>query len=244
MESAWGIKPGSWAEDVEQEEAKNGPLLDEAFPTLGEAVKEPKAPKAAGKKKPVKMALGDFMSSSSARRTASDKEILMALPKGSSGLPREERDSKALGGGFKDYGGNRDGAVPPVSHIVRHAVLHRSAGSFGSFICSAYLIILLSCCHVCSWKARMAVVRCSACWRVACPACHATAAAALDQSVHLGQCNLPPAASHACSAVLLSYFFHPGLLRLTLACCCFCNAFCAAVLLSYLPLLFVCRLQG
>eukprot|EP00882_Tetradesmus_deserticola_P004896 GHRQ01005159.1.p1 GENE.GHRQ01005159.1~~GHRQ01005159.1.p1 ORF type:complete len:166 (+),score=33.57 GHRQ01005159.1:133-630(+) len=118
MDSAWGIKPGSWAEDVEQEEAKNGPLRDEeAFPTLGEAIKqEPKAAKAGGKKKPVKMGLTDFLGAQTARRTASDKEILISLPKGSSGLPREDRDSKGLGGGFKDYGGNRDGGASRLCH--------------------------------------------------------------------------------------------------------------------------------
>jgi hypothetical protein len=131
MDSAWGIKPGSWAEDVEQEEAKNGPLRDEeAFPTLGEAVKqEPKAAKGGGKKKPVKMGLTDFLGAQTARRTASDKEILMALPKGSSGLPREDRDSKGLGGGFKDYGGNRDGASHLCHTSCAHALLQRSAGS-------------------------------------------------------------------------------------------------------------------
>jgi len=44
------------------------------------------------------------------RSAQSDKEILMNLPKGSSGLPREEREPGALGGAFKDYGGDRQGA--------------------------------------------------------------------------------------------------------------------------------------
>lgn len=134
MDSAWGIKPGSWAEDVEQEEAKNGPLRDEeAFPTLGEAVsKEPKASKAGGKKKPVKMGLTDFLGAQTARRTASDKEILMALPKGSSGLPKEERDSNALGGGFKDYGGNRGGASRLCHTSCAHALLQSPAGCSSS----------------------------------------------------------------------------------------------------------------
>lgn len=54
--------------------------------------------------------MSDFAASpfvASRRAQPSDQEILMQLPKGSSGLPKEERDSKALGGGFKDYGGNR-----------------------------------------------------------------------------------------------------------------------------------------
>jgi hypothetical protein len=131
MDSAWGIKPGSWAEDVEQEEAKNGPLRDEAFPTLGEAVKQdPKAVKTGGKKKPVKMGLTDFLGAQTARRSApSDKELLMALPKGSSGLPREDRESKGLGGGFKDYGGNRDGASRLCHTSCAHALLQRLADS-------------------------------------------------------------------------------------------------------------------
>jgi hypothetical protein len=135
MDSAWGIKPGSWAEDVEQEEAKNGPLRDEeAFPTLGEAVKqEPKGAKTGGKKKPVKMGLTDFLGAQTARRTAiNEKEILMALPKGSSGLPREDRDSKGLGGGFKDYGGNREGASRLCHTSCAHALLQRLAGSLSS----------------------------------------------------------------------------------------------------------------
>eukprot|EP00879_Flechtneria_rotunda_P001240 GHRR01001387.1.p1 GENE.GHRR01001387.1~~GHRR01001387.1.p1 ORF type:complete len:544 (+),score=208.12 GHRR01001387.1:96-1727(+) len=109
--SAWGIKPGmAWAEEVEQEEASRGPVDEEAFPSLGEAIKA-SGQKTAGKKgKPVKMGLGEFFSAPVGRRPPqSDKEILLQLPKGSSGLPREERDPNALGGGFKDYGGNREG---------------------------------------------------------------------------------------------------------------------------------------
>ena len=54
------------------------------------------------------MNLSDFNAMSVGRRSQpSDKELLMNLPKSSSGLPREERGSSALGGGFKDYGGNR-----------------------------------------------------------------------------------------------------------------------------------------
>lgn len=50
----------------------------------------------------------------------------MQLPKSSSGLPKEERDPKQLGGAFKDYGGNRQGGrwleldagVMPVQHLT------------------------------------------------------------------------------------------------------------------------------
>lgn len=69
-------------------------------------MKEPKGGK--GKKgKGTKLSLGDFNAFPVGRsRQLSDKEILMQLPKGSSGLPKEE-GAKGLGGGFKDYGGNR-----------------------------------------------------------------------------------------------------------------------------------------
>ena len=109
--SAWGIRPGvAWAEEVDAEEERNGPLAGDAedFPTLGQAVNQPKKPKE--KKKPQKMALGSFISSVG-RAAPSDLEILAQLPKGSSGLPREERDPNALGGGFREYGGDRQGAL-------------------------------------------------------------------------------------------------------------------------------------
>jgi hypothetical protein len=81
-------------------------VSEEAFPSLGEAIKQPQ-PK--GKKqKGQKMLLSDFAAFPVGRRAQmSDKELLMNLPKSSSGLPKEERPSGALGGGFKDYGGNR-----------------------------------------------------------------------------------------------------------------------------------------
>lgn len=114
-ESAWAIKPEAidWADEVEAEEVKKGPMVDEeAFPTLGEAVKSaPQKGKASKKGKGTKMGLNEFMSASVGRKPISDAEILMQLPKGSSGLPREERDPNALGGAFKDYGGDRQGAL-------------------------------------------------------------------------------------------------------------------------------------
>jgi hypothetical protein len=111
MPAAWGIRPGAsgtWAEEVDAEEERNGPLRDEAFPSLNEAAKSEKKP--SKKTKPVKMNLGSFMATSVGRSSQSDKQILMNLPKGSSGLPREEREPGALGGAFKDYGGDRQGA--------------------------------------------------------------------------------------------------------------------------------------
>lgn len=111
-ESAWAIKPGAtvWADEVEAEEVKKAAAVDEeAFPTLGAASSnEPKKGKAA-KKKGTKMDLNAFLNAPASRKTAvSDAEILMQLPKGSSGLSRD--DPSALGGGFRDYGGDRQGA--------------------------------------------------------------------------------------------------------------------------------------
>lgn len=92
---------------VEAEEAKHGPAVsEEAFPSLGEAVKQP--PARGKKSKGVKMDLAAFQAGSR-RAPVSDKELLLQLPKGSSGLPKEERESGALGGAFREYGGNRDG---------------------------------------------------------------------------------------------------------------------------------------
>jgi hypothetical protein len=107
-----GLTPFSALLQVEAEEAKHGqrgPLVsEEAFPSLGEAIKEP-AGKGKKAKKGTKLSLNEFsaFSAGRARQQPSDKEILLSLPKGSSGLPKEDRDSKGLGGGFKDYGGNR-----------------------------------------------------------------------------------------------------------------------------------------
>lgn len=116
-DSVWG-KPagGAWADDVDEQEQKGtlaapAPLSfkeDKAFPSLAAAVKEP-----AGKKKvrakPVP--LGAFIAGGGAARTAVDeKAILLSLPKGSSGAPREEGAPGGLGGAFKDYGGDRGGA--------------------------------------------------------------------------------------------------------------------------------------
>jgi hypothetical protein len=81
-------------------------VSEEAFPSLGEVAK--KDVKGSKKGKGTKLSLSDFAAFPVGRsRQLSDKEILLQLPKGSSGLPKEDRDGKGLGGGFKDYGGNR-----------------------------------------------------------------------------------------------------------------------------------------
>ncbi len=125
-DKAWGLKPGSaWADEVDLQEAKRGVLADEeAFPSLGEAIKAPVA-KTTKKPKAMKMDLGTFMAAGARRSALTDDEIRRALPKGSSGLPREEREAGALGGAFKEYGGNRDGA-PSLGIAAPAAALHGS----------------------------------------------------------------------------------------------------------------------
>ena len=131
--AAWGAAPkpgGAWADDVdEQEQHGNLPaaplaLKEEAFPSLAAAVKEAPSKK---KTKAKPLPLGAFLSagaksSGSARSALDDKAILMNLPKGSSGAPREDREgggSGGLGGAFKDYGGDRGGGElpPPLSSL-------------------------------------------------------------------------------------------------------------------------------
>jgi hypothetical protein len=107
--------PGAWADDEPEEEDKaalnNAPSVDpNLFPSLGEAVKQ-QQPK---KKKGQKLHLGEFLAAP-ARTTVgyrgpSDQEILASLPT----APRADRGDDGgadtgtgLGGGFKEYGGNR-----------------------------------------------------------------------------------------------------------------------------------------
>lgn len=123
-EPAWGVAPqaNAWADAVDEEEAQHGvppaplPLPEDDFPSLGAAVKQGKDAGAKTKKpKGQKMDLGAFLGGggrAAAPSRTNDNELLMALPKASSGLPREERGSGALGGAFKDYGGQRDGGFP------------------------------------------------------------------------------------------------------------------------------------
>ncbi|GBF92139.1 hypothetical protein Rsub_04486 [Raphidocelis subcapitata] len=112
VDSVWGKPaPSAWADDVDEQEhagtlAAPTPLAlkEEAFPSLAVAAKE--VPKKKTKAKP--LPLGAFLSGPAANRAAQDdKAILLSLPKGSSGAPRDE--SAALGGAFRDYGGDRGG---------------------------------------------------------------------------------------------------------------------------------------
>lgn len=116
--SAWGAPPssGAWAAQVDEEEEANGgelapvpvgggsdfPALGgstEAFPSLGEtaATKETKKER---KKRQQKMSLGAFVA-------AGRKEPeIVNLPTAPRARP-EGTDEKGLGGGFKNYGGDR-----------------------------------------------------------------------------------------------------------------------------------------
>ncbi len=115
------------------EEAKD----NDDFPSLAQAAKvPPKAP--AKKKKGQKMGLGELIQQvqtapSSGRRDGpmSEREILMSLPTSSRGKVDGEGDSRpGLGGGFKEYGGERgecgyfeivhtsNGHHPPVAQFA------------------------------------------------------------------------------------------------------------------------------
>jgi hypothetical protein len=140
-DSVWGKPQGAWADDVdEQEQSGNlaAPTVpmgkEDAFPSLAAAAKEP-----AGKKKKAKaVPLGAFLggsASAAARSAVDEKSILLSLPKGSSGLPKEERESGGLGGAFRDYGGDRGGGsriwlrVPGCSFRPRRGWLARGSRS-------------------------------------------------------------------------------------------------------------------
>lgn len=95
------------------QEATNGALANNSdFPTLGEATKQQPKSKA---KKGMKLGLGEFMNMTSGSRpefadkSLQDKQILLSLPTASRGGPREDGDGRQLGGGFRDYSGDREG---------------------------------------------------------------------------------------------------------------------------------------
>jgi hypothetical protein len=106
-------KSTDWADDVENEEkAKGAPLTNQSeFPSL-EAARAPVQKKA--KAKVTKLSLGDFHtkvapgSKPFLDRSLDDKAILMQLPTSSLGGPRAE-GGPGMGGGFKEYGGDRGG---------------------------------------------------------------------------------------------------------------------------------------
>lgn len=162
MATAWGAPSSNlaWAEQVEEEEAQNGvPLLDEAYPTLGESVKQAKEAPPKKKKQQQKMSFSEFMGVPGGARggssRTSEKEILMQLPKGSSGVKPEEREPGSLGGGFREYGGQRGGGgggkynhhllAPQVETVVlllpplQPTILLRSATYIAYYVCSCII---------------------------------------------------------------------------------------------------------
>lgn len=114
--NAWGAPTGgasnSWADDVHEEE-QAGTLPNPDFPTLGEAAKAP--PPAKKKAKGQKLGLGQFLAAGGGpapppvTSRVTDADILRLLPT----APRADRDPDeanamgALGGGFREYGGDR-----------------------------------------------------------------------------------------------------------------------------------------
>jgi hypothetical protein len=135
VESVWGKPAGqAWADDVDEQEhagtlAAPTPLAmkEEAFPSLAVAAKE--VPKKKGKAKP--LPLGAFLGGPASNRAAmDDKAILLNLPKGSSGAPREEREGGALGGAFRDYGGDRGGGACAM-YLHMHALFRDQAWTRG-----------------------------------------------------------------------------------------------------------------
>ncbi|KXZ54883.1 hypothetical protein GPECTOR_4g955 [Gonium pectorale] len=103
---------------VETEEATHGALANNSdFPSLNESAKMPQQPKAKAKKG-AKLNLGEFLAMPTGSRgdfgdkSLQDKAILLSLPTAPRGGPREEGDGRpagGLGGGFRDYGGDRGG---------------------------------------------------------------------------------------------------------------------------------------
>ena len=123
MANAWGASTGAWADEVDDVEeqqttqaaaaaaaAAARPLDDDAFPSLGAAATS----KPKGKKKAQPVPLGAFLGGGAAARRGpvSDKEILLALPKSSSGIGADEAGAPGgLGGAFTQYGGDRGECV-------------------------------------------------------------------------------------------------------------------------------------
>lgn len=106
MANVWATpSAGAWANQVEEEEQANGgalpdvPVPEEAFPTLGAAVKEPKK-----KKKGQTLSLGDFQTGNKVKHTGkAASEILKSLPTAPRG--GDDKPPGGLGGGFRDYKG-------------------------------------------------------------------------------------------------------------------------------------------
>jgi hypothetical protein len=110
----------NWADDVELEEQRHGPMDD--FPPLGA---EP-APKPKGKPKKGKqsVSLKDFLGGGPAvsmGRGPVGKDILYSLPTASRGKEEGDESGGGLGGAFKEYG-NR-GEYPSVAVTLKLGLL-------------------------------------------------------------------------------------------------------------------------
>ena len=118
--SAWGAAPksGAWATQVDEEEEENGGILapipaasavpalggDQSFPSLGEVASMKETKKDRKKKTVQKMPLGAFVAAGAKARDTSDVSLPTA-PR--TRTEEEEEKSRGLGGGFKNYGGDR-----------------------------------------------------------------------------------------------------------------------------------------
>ena len=121
--SAWGAAPksGAWATQVDEEEEENGGILapippaspaaafpalggDQSFPSLGEVASMKETKKDRKKKTVQKMPLGAFVAAGAKARDTSDVSLPTA-PRART--DEEEEKSRGLGGGFKNYGGDR-----------------------------------------------------------------------------------------------------------------------------------------
>lgn len=129
MANVWGVPAGGvpppkmdWADEMDKVEESPA---DEAFPTLGAAAKAP-PPKKKEKAKPVKLGLQDFIKGSG----PSEVELRMQLPTGSRGKVDGEESATGLGGAFKDYGGERRGALDQAAITGRWAAA--AGGSLGA----------------------------------------------------------------------------------------------------------------
>lgn len=141
--SAWGGPPstGAWANQIEEEEEENGGELDPvpapsatafpalggetAFPALGDAINV-KDSKKDRKNKKVKntMSLGAFVA-------AGRKEPeIVNLPTGPRQRAADEEEKRGgLGGGFKNYGGDRGELAkqsPSIREVSPHTVTNAS----------------------------------------------------------------------------------------------------------------------
>lgn len=133
--SAWGQPPktGAWAAQVDEEEEENGgelapppavefPALGgdaQAFPSLGETAGMKESKRDRKKRQVQKMSLGAFVS---AGRKEVDVVNLPTAPRARADGDEEKKDG--LGGGFRNYGGDR-GGEPLI--LLFHQIPERDA---------------------------------------------------------------------------------------------------------------------